>query len=531
MSQTNPADYAQHVARARALGFDPSRPEDLQRAAKRAKELRAVLARHDPNLFCSYVLRDEQTGKHIQQAPMHEEWHRLLSTHEKLVLWSHVEGGKTSQISVGRPLYELGHDPSLRVCIVSNTSDLAQKMTRQLGQYIDKSPELHEVFPHLVPTKDPSLPWKAKALTIDRPQGIGGKDPSIQATGVHGNVIGSRIDLLILDDVLDHENTHTPTPRDDVYRWIKSSLFSRLTARARIWIVGNAWHPDDAMHRLEREEGFLGRRFPVVDPSGHITWPERWPLARIENQRKTFGPLEYARQLLCQARDDASARFHREWVDKCIELGRGLPFCEHISDAVQFPYEDEDKQNAIEVIARLGGFGNFGVVTGVDLAVQRHAAADETVLFTMLVHPNGTRQVLNIRSGKWSGPEIIAQCRRTYLDFGGMFIVENNAAQDYIVQFLRNADFTLPVRGLTTGKNKAHPEFGVESIAAELEGGRWLIPNKKGVLHREVHKWVDELLYYDPKEHTGDRVMASWFAREGARMFTNPSNTVGVRVL
>jgi hypothetical protein len=32
---------------------------------------------------------------------------------------------------------------------------------------------------------------------------------------------------------------------------------------------------------------------------------------------------------------------------------------------------------------------------------------------------------------------------------------------------------------------------------------------------------VKEVLYYDPKEHTGDRLMASWFAREGARRFAD----------
>jgi hypothetical protein len=28
-----------------------------------------------------------------------------------------------------------------------------------------------------------------------------------------------------------------------------------------------------------------------------------------------------------------------------------------------------------------------------------------------------------------------------------------------------------------------------------------------------------EMLFYSPEAHTGDRLMASWFAREGARSF------------
>lgn len=519
--------------RMRALGLDPMNPEDVKKAAKRARELRATVARHDPNVFCRYVLRDERNGKPILQAPMHKRWHELMNEHDRLVMWSHVEGGKTTQIAIGRTLYELGNDPGLRVAVVSNTADLAKKMTRLIGQYIEKSNELHDVFPHLRPTNDPSLPWKAQALTVQRDI-MGGKDPSVQATGVHGNIIGSRIDLLILDDILDHENTHTPGPRADVLQWIKSSLFSRLTEHARVWIVGNAWHPEDAMHMLEKEERFHGYRFPVVAPDGALTWPERWSKERIELARKDFGPLEYARQLLCQARDDSSSRFKKEWIDECVKAGDGLPWCEHISDVgIDYAFEEglteSEKEAARDTVWRLSGA--CAVVTGVDLAVQRHSSADETVLFTVLVLPKGERQLLNIRSGKWTGPEIIRQIQKVHEDFGGIVVVENNAAQDYIVQFLRD-ETAVPVKGFTTGKQKAHPEFGVEGLATELANGKWLIPNNNGVMHKEVDQWVSELLFYDPREHTGDRVMASWFAREGSRLFdAGSARKVGVRIL
>jgi hypothetical protein len=101
--------------------------------------------------------------------------------------------------------------------------------------------------------------------------------------------------------------------------------------------------------------------------------------------------------------------------------------------------------------------------------------------------------------------------------FFSICVVENNAAQDFIVQFARG-QFAVPIRPFTTGRNKAHPEFGVESIAAEMAGGKWVIPNNEGRCTPEVDAWISEMLYYDPTAHTGDRLMASWFAREGARL-------------
>jgi hypothetical protein len=527
------------LERLMTLGVDPLNPGEGKRLAVRHRQLRALVARHDPNVFCRFVLKDERTGKPILQAPMHKRWHELMGAHDRLVMWSHVEGGKTTQVAIGRTLFELGADPNLRVAIVSNTNELAKKMTRLIGQYIEKSAELHEVFPELVPTNDPNLPWKASQLTVRREHAA--KDPSVQACGVHGNIIGSRIDLLILDDILDHENTHTPGPRADVIRWIKSSLFSRLTEKARVWIVGNAWHPEDAMHLLEKEERFVGVRFPVVSETGELTWPERWSKERIDLARQDLGPLEHARQLMCQARDDSSARFKREWIDVAIENGRGLAMvrnAEDLWDEEELSEEErEERAKARETIWRLTGKGAF--FTGVDLAVSKSDSAGSTVLFTIYVDEKKRRRVLDVRAGKWSGPEIVQQIKQCYDDFGSIFIIENNAMQQMVVDMIRD-ESDIPVVPFTTGKNKAHYEFGVESLAAEMAGGKWVIPNKapteKGklaTLDKEVSEWISEMLFYDPKEHTGDRLMASWFAREGARKFVDlrGGHNVGVRVL
>jgi hypothetical protein len=116
--------------------------------------------------------------------------------------------------------------------------------------------------------------------------------------------------------------------------------------------------------------------------------------------------------------------------------------------------------------------------------------------------------------------------------YGSIIYVENAAAQEFIVQFAREHG-NVPVRGFVTGRNKAHPEFGVEGLAVELQNAQWAIPSINGApASQEVAAWIDELLFYDPREHTGDRLMASWFAREGARRFSrSKQGGVGMRVL
>jgi hypothetical protein len=396
----------------------------------------------------------------------------------------------TQQVSIGRTLYELGRNPNQRIVVISNTHEQAAKIVRSVAKYVEGSAELSMVFPRL----KKGDPWTSHHLFVQRT--VMSKDPSLQACGIHGNIVGARIDLLIFDDILDYENCRTPAAREDLWKWIHATLVGRLTRDAKVWIVGNAYHPDDSLHRFARQPGWTALRYPVMDPTtGESRWPERWPLDRIEERRGELGPLEFARQMMCQARDDSESRFKQEWIDSCLDRGRELKF-----------------------LPVLVGAERGRIYTGVDLAVQKHAAAGQTVLFTIWVHGDGSRQVVNIEAGRWAGPDIVGRIVDTHHRYNSICVVENNAAQQYLVQFA-NAGSAVPIRPFTTGRNKAHPEFGVESLAVEMAAAKWIIPNDgQGVMHSETAQWIQEMLFFDPMAHTGDRLMASWFAREGARM-------------
>lgn len=462
----------------------------LAETARRLQRTLVRIARADVNTFNAYVLRDEKTGKPIRQAPYHESMQRQCDEHDRLVLWAHVEAGKTNQLTIGRGLWELGRDPSLRTVIVSATAKQSGKMCRAMARYIEASNPLHQVFPRLVPGEPW---WPSQALTVERP--FVSKDPSVQAIGVRGNVLGARIDRAYVDDILSHQNVRTPMQRSEVYDWFMSTISGRMSDQGRIYFIGQAWHPHDMMHLLEKE-GWHAVRYPVVAPTGELAWPERWSQRRIDKFRRTYNLVEYNRQLLCIARDDAESRFRLEWIETCKQRGEGLQLVHSLPEIPE----------------------GCAVYTGVDLAVQRHSGADLTVLFTVLVHPNGDRQVLNIESGRWAAGDIIARIVGAYVRYGGILVVENNGAQHYICQ-LTNEVTAATIKPFTTGRNKAHPEFGVESLAAELAAGKWIIPNDRGVCAPEVDRWISGMLNYDPTRHTPDHVMAAWFAREGARSF------------
>lgn len=467
--------------------------EDVRVKLDAADEAHAMLARHDASAFASYVLRDEETGAPILQSPIHNEWHALADQHKRLLIWAHVEAGKTTQLSIARVLWELGRNHNLRICVCSNTHGQAAKVCLTLAKYIENSPELHRVFPTLAPARN--MPWTMGAFYVQRETRA--KDPSVMTCGLHGNILGTRIDLLILDDILDYEISVSARQRKDLYDWYHSTLEGRLTRNARAICIGTAWHRDDLMHQFAKVPAWKSRRYPVLDAEGQPTWPARWPMHRILEKKETLGnALEFSRQLLCIARSDEDSRFKRAWVDAALKRGDG-----------------KDMTYALTQVPP--GFATF---TGVDLGVRTTSNADLTAMFTIVVHPNGDREVLSCEAGRWAGPEIVSRIIDIHQRYGSIVIVENVAAQEFILQFVRKLS-AVPVKPFTTtGTAIRHPQFGLESLATEMANGKWIIPSKNGKAHPELEAWIGEMLYYDPLGHPGDRLMASWFAREGARM-------------
>jgi len=511
-----------------SLPFDPDENnEELFADARRARKARVSLARVDGAIFNELVLRDEETGNPVTNAPVHVEMHHEIDKARRLVLWSHIESGKTQAITVGRTLFELGKNPNLRICIVSNTGGQSVKIVRTIAKYIESSEELHRVFPHL----RPRTPWTHNSITVERQTKA--KDASVTATGVHGAVLGARFDLLILDDILDYEITRTEIQRDELLKWYLSTLSGRVTANGRIIAVGTAWDKDDLMHTLSRKKAFSHRRFGVLDAEGNPTWPGRWPLARIIEKFEELGEIEGTRQLKCIAPDATTERFKLEWIQLCLNNGDGYDLVSSIN--VRDLHE--------------GAF----VVVGVDLGFTktRHGGA-KTVFFALLFYPDGMRQVLSIEAGNFSGPEIVMKALDYHRRFSANVYVESNSAQRLILDFALDPDYIdviksrfgadfdpglIPVLPFQTGVNKWHATFGLESLGVELSHGKWIIPNDKynlkemtGTIDPEVLAWISEMRGYDRNAHTGDRLMSAWFAREGGRGTFGRKTKVTARV-
>lgn len=492
--------------------------EELQREAKAARKARIKAAREDVNEFAIFIGARLNKGKPWNQEELHEHFQELADDHEFLLLMSHPESGKTTQLTIIRTVHELGNNPDLRFAIVSYKADskgTGAKIALAIKTLIENSPEVAEVFPELVPGGK----WEESIFTVRRP--TFSKDPSVQVVGYKGTITGSRIDRVIIDDLLVLANTSTPEERAKFRKWLTGSILERMSEGGRAIFLCNAWHPKDFAHEEEDKKKKSGdsvwhvEKIPV-EVEGVFSC-SFWNEERLAKERLKMSPLELARAYYCRARDDGESPFNMDAIGRAFdEFGSEYEFLPSISF--------HQTQGA-------------PVCCGIDLAISQAKKSHRTAFSVGVKWPeDGSRQALWLMSGRLRAEEIadyVVDLNDRY--DGIIFVVENNAAQRWIINVIElkieRDYFKAKAEGLdpkpvempvivpfTTGRNKAHPEFGVESLAAEIANDLWVFPDAGPTQCIETRERLRTgMEFYTRGGHTADELMSLWFLREGLR--------------
>jgi len=363
---------------------------------------------------------------------------------------------------------------------------------------------LQAVFPDLKPAlgvvRQSADTWRGNALRVHGAP-ANQKDASIQSYGIDGSVSGSRAELIFCDNTQDFENTSSKHQRNKSLERFTKEVMTRLVPKVgRCYITDTAWTRDDLPHELMAKKAWHSVVFDALkNPFGEgVLWESRFPESELKAIKGEIGSLAFDLTYRNIPMSDSMAIFKEAHLDKWAGTS-----------------EWHDQY-----------VGPNRIVTGVDLAVQAGMEHDLTVFITV-EDCIGYYNVLNIRATQIAAGDILRAIVDIHEKFHmrsglGQFVVENNAAQDYIVQMAKDAVLmkamgisegsirTLNVTGRTTTSMKRDIEYGIPAVAADIEMGRWRFPKHEEMdeLRKEMLDWIPDMGY-----HTGDRLMALWIAR------------------
>lgn len=454
---------------------------------KRAREARIKAARKSPAAFIEYVLRNERDNTPFVLMDFHKEWLSVLEKHKRVVLHGFIGSGKSSVITVGKLLWELGNNPNLRILLVSNVEQKqAGKWIGLIGHLIKNSVELREVFPHLRPARNGE--WSTHALFVERSSMA--KDPSVQACGFRGNILGGRFDLILADDFLDWDLVQTQEMRQTVDQWFELTVLSRLERpHGRAYVLGTAWDKDDLLFRLSRRSGWKYVRTTVEDENGEPRWPARWPKEAIAEAR--LHPHSASRTLDCIPRSDDEAVFSAANIEACFKRGEGLMVTRFFRPSPP---------------VRVG--------LGLDLAFTQGSNSDLTALCAVACSGEGQfprRQLLCVEAGKWSFDEVLARIVEWHKRYPGRLAVETVGGMKSIADLLKGPQYRIPVDEFKTSARMATSlRARAEMLNAEMAQQRWAFPSgfDGRTIEPEVSKLAREAYDYTPHDHAGDRLVS-----------------------
>ena len=180
-------------------------------------------------------------------------WLKISSKYQHVLLIAPNDHGKTETMQVGYALWRLANDHDLRIGIISYTVEFAMASVHMLKEKIEATPEL-ALFGI---KKSKTGQWSDKRATIERK--LKSKDPSIAAIGFKGTIQNRRIDLGILDDVVDIRDYEAGTTIGDrIKTWFKRSLWTRFGDDGELKIIGTLQAAGDLYNWIltgETEDG------------------------------------------------------------------------------------------------------------------------------------------------------------------------------------------------------------------------------------------------------------------------------------
>lgn len=461
-------------------------------------------------------------GKPFVQARHHELWWELTRKHNRCVMWYPIEHGKTSQTKA-RLCKLLGNHGTKQFAYVSSKQKQARKVVRAVKNEIDGNADLQTVFPRLRAARNPKdgslVEWGSTGITVaEKP--LGEKDPSLAAYGLDGDILGSRLHGVIIDNGLDKRNTRSAGLREWARTVIEDEIIGRVHEGGFVWILDTAWHDDDYMHEFERR-GWPSIRLDATEPlpgtEGPTLWPAQFPQERLDARLAELGKTAFDRQYRNRPLSESLDYFKETFWNAA--LGRA-----------SWRSEWPDPPKGVQLR------------TGVDLASRKKETADDTA-FVTTVADGYKRQLVHCDGGKMKGMEIIRYMVAYYkavhhpVNMAGgdaQFVVEDNAAQDYIVDMMRDAAVlgalgltlsevaAIRVKGRTTTSVKRDQELGIQGLAAALETGRYDIARHENMklLREDCRVWSPEA------DHYGDYLMAWWIGASDLRTTQQGSQVV-----
>lgn len=270
-------------------------------------------------VFNRYVL-DVEKGKE-ELAPFHKELCNFVQDNTKkkkliLIPRGHL---KSTLITIGYCTQQIIKNPNIRILILNATWQMAVDFLTEIKRNLQTNQTILELFGDVTQN---NTEWSQDRITLARTD-HNIKGPTVWATGIDSNLVGSHPDLIILDDVVNRDNSQTLEQNEKVILRYKDCL-DLLEPGGQLIAIGTRWSESDFYSWILDPENEVGKSYDKMIRRAYEgdletgegfnpLWPAKFSQKELLTRLREKGWYEFSSQYLNDPVPQQNADFKREW--------------------------------------------------------------------------------------------------------------------------------------------------------------------------------------------------------------------------
>ncbi len=366
-------------------------------------------------------------------------------------------------------------DPNDAILITSDTSFQCIKFMSVIKSTLENNTRLLTLFPHLAPGEK----WTEKELTIQGMTDYSRMEASVTALSYGGGLTGLHFKKIIIDDLVDLENSRTSLQREKLLEWIGTTLRPMLRKGGELHWNGTRYHPKD-LYGKQLEAGFKtneNSHKAIIDYENKKTlWPEM----------KTFEELMEIKS----KPEVGSMRFNAQYQNDTELMAAGKIFKREYFQYFQLtPTGDY-----VTTTGKRFNKKDLQIFQTADLATSQKTTADYFVILTFGIDKDGNFFIFDVYRARLSYAEQEAFLINNFIRWGALRIgIESTQYQVMLQQQVdkRTNIFARPLY--------PHTDKVTRSIPMQTKYENYKVYHYKGM--PILSDFEDELTTFNEGEH------------------------------
>jgi predicted phage terminase large subunit-like protein len=393
----------------------------------------------------------------------------------RLMIFAPPRSGKSELASRRFPAYVLGKHPDWSIIGCSYSSDLSDRMSRDVQRIIETH-QYSDVYP------DSNLgESRGKAIrTAELWETVSGNGMlhggSYRSSGVNGGITGQGMHVGIIDDpAKDYKTASSKAYQESVKDWYDTTFYTRLDPKINgIIIILTRWHKNDLAGQLLQEMADGGEQWRVVSFPMEAEQDEYHELAGVNYKLRKTGEILHPE------------RMPQDFVDKCKQRG---------SLVWNALYQQRPTEKGGGLI-KSEWFGEYKIAPKLrwraifaDTAQKTKEKNDFSVFLHAGLGDDGKLYLLDLLRGKWEAAELERRAcsfwdKSVSLDTSKlrMMYVEDKVSGTGLIQNIKRSA-KCPIKAIQRNTDKYTRFMDVQGY---IESGYVLIP--------ESADWVNDFL-------------------------------------